>query len=58
MRGKRGGSLCFREWKRKEGGRGPEEGGKKIWDKGKEKDVRMGSKGGREEVGKKENGGG
>ena len=34
-----------------------EEGGKKIWDKRKEKDGKMGSKGGREEVGKKENGG-
>jgi hypothetical protein len=57
MRGKKGRMMCFREWKRKEEGRGSEEGRKKIWDKRKEKDGKMGSKGGREEVGKKENGG-
>jgi|LakMenEpi03Aug12_release.lakeMendotaPanAssembly.Ray.scaffolds.fasta_scaffold4512382_2 hypothetical protein len=33
-----------------------EEWGKKIWDKRKEYDGRLGSKGVREEVGKKENG--
>ncbi len=40
MRDMRGSSLCFREWKRKGGGRESEEGGKKIWEKRKEKDVR------------------
>jgi hypothetical protein len=53
MSGKRGRSLCFREWKRKEGGRGQKKEGRRYGSRGRK---RMGSKGGTEEVGKKGNG--
>ncbi len=49
MKGKRGRSLYFREWKRKERGRGQKKEGRKYGSRGRK---RMGFKGGREEVGK------